>query len=326
MGDAQGVELIASGVGYASLALMWFGLVLGLILRDGRALDHMRPVTLAAMHQSVTACGFSLAVVHALSQLAVPGGPTDLLDVLVPFTHQVHPVGVGFGVIVLELVIAIGVVTALRDRLGYHRWRMLHRFGYLAFSLLALHVVIAGDHRSWWLRGAILIVAAVTVGYGLWTAGWISRLPYLVAALFAAPSRRARRVSIHVDNTRCTRFGFCQHEAPELFELRASGRLKYSATAMAEEVDAAIRAARSCPTRAIVLSRQAVRVVVAEPPSEDSAEGEDETGQDPQSQPGGGTWAGEPAGDRKPEGRHAAADTPGDGTTDDGKAEHAPTA
>ena len=325
MRDAHGAELIASGVGYASLALMWLGLVLGLVLRDGRALDHMRPVTLAAMHQSVTACGFSLAIVHALSQLAVPGGPTSLLDVLIPFTHRVHPVGVGFGVLAVELVIAIGVVTALRDRFGYHRWRMLHRFGYLAFSLLALHVVVVADHRSWWLRGVILVGAAVTVGYGLWTAGWISRLPYVVAAMFAAPSRRARRVSIHVDNTRCTRFGFCQHEAPELFELRASGRLKYSATATADEVDAAIRAARSCPTRAIVLSRQAVRVVVAEPPSEDSAEPSGESGQ-AGDQPSGSHGAGAPASGRNAEGRHAAADAPGDSTTDDGKAEHAPTA
>jgi hypothetical protein len=31
-------------------------------------------------------------------------------------------------------------------------------------------------------------------------------------------------------------------------------------------VDAAIRAARACPTRAIVLSRKAVRVVLGEPP------------------------------------------------------------
>lgn len=316
----QGVQAIAVAVGFASLALLWLGLVLGIVLRDGRALDRVRPATLAAIHHTTMACGLTLGVVHALSWLAVPGGPTRLVDVVVPFTHRTDPVGVALGVAGLELAIAVALSAALRGRLGYHRWRLLHRFGHLAFGLLVVHVLVMGSHtRQWWVSGPIALVAAVTVGVGLWTSGWASRLPHLIAGAFAAPSRRARRVTIHVDASRCTRFGFCQHEAPELFEMRGDGRLRHAWAASAEQVDAAIRAARSCPTRAIILSRQAVRVVVAEPPSEGS--------------PGGQHAARDHEAEEPPRGRRAARETgvpPSAGvtvetTTEDGGSGHAPT-
>ena len=111
----------------------------------------------------------------------------------------------------------------------------------------------------------VATVGVVTIAVGLTTAGWVSRLPDRLADLLSA-DRRRRKVSIQVDTTRCVHFGFCQHEAPDLFEVRDDGRLVHAPTARTEQVDAAIRAARACPTRAILLSRRAVRVVLGEPP------------------------------------------------------------
>lgn len=264
----QAVHLVATAVGFTSLTLLWLGLVLGIVLRDGRALDRIRPSTLAAVHQTVNACGLALVAVHGLTEIVLPGGGTDLVNALIPFTHRSHPVGVGLGVLGAELMIALALSVLLRHRIGYHRWRVVHRFGYLAFALVCAHVVTVGfDRRPVWLLSLLATIAVLTIGLGLATAGWVSRLPQRIAEILAT-RRRGERVAIHVDATRCVHFGFCQHEAPELFEVREDGRLEHAPSASVDQLDAAIRAARACPTRAILLSRQAVRVVLAEPPAE----------------------------------------------------------
>jgi sulfoxide reductase heme-binding subunit YedZ len=262
----QAVHLVATAIGYGALVMLWAGLTLGIVLRDGWAVERIRPATLAALHQTATACGLTLVIVHALTQLAVPDGPTRTVDLVIPFLHHTHPIGVGLGLLALDMMIALGGSVLLRRRLGYHKWRVLHRAGYLAFALLIGHVVVVGAaRRSIVLLAVVAALGIATITVGLFTAGWVSRLPDRVGDLLSA-ERRRRKVSIQVDATRCVHFGFCQHEAPDLFEVREDGRLGHSPTARIDQVDAAIRAARACPTRAIVLSRRAVRVVLGEPP------------------------------------------------------------
>jgi ferredoxin/DMSO/TMAO reductase YedYZ heme-binding membrane subunit len=264
----QAVLLVASAVGFASLTLLWLGLVLGVVLRDGWALERIRPATLAAVHQTVTACGLTLAVTHALTQLAIPDGPTRLIDELIPFVDRRSPFGVGMGVLGIYLLIAVASSVLLRRRLGYHRWRVIHRVGYLGFAVILCHVVTVDPGRqSMWLLAPLVLLGAVTIVVGLGTAGWVTRLPLRISDLLKI-GRRKQRVTIHVDATRCVHFGFCQHEAPDVFQVRDDGRLEHSPMADGDTVDAVIRAARACPTRAILLSRHAGRVVLADPPEE----------------------------------------------------------
>src|SRR5437763_452921 len=66
-----------------------------------------------------------------------------------------------------------------------------------------------------------------------------------------------RQVMVNVDPSRCVRFGFCEHEAPDIFQLRGDGRLTYRPTVPAGQVEQVVQAARVCPARAIMLSRSA---------------------------------------------------------------------
>ena len=67
---------------------------------------------------------------------------------------------------------------------------------------------------------------------------------------------------VNVDPSRCVRFGFCEHEAPEIFQLRGDGRLTYRPAVPGRQLDQVIQAARVCPARAIVLSRAATTMVM----------------------------------------------------------------
>ena len=74
---------------------------------------------------------------------------------------------------------------------------------------------------------------------------------------------RGRQVMVNVDPSRCVRFGFCEHEAPEIFQLRGDGRLTYRPTVPDRQVEQVLQAARVCPARAIVLSRAATTMVMS---------------------------------------------------------------
>ncbi len=257
------VHIVAATVGFFSLGLLWLTVLWGTTLRVGWGLTRVRHQTLYGIHQTMTLVGLTLGLVHAVAQLAVPGGPVHLVDEWLPFTNGRDPLGIGVGVIALELMIALAVSVLIQRRLGYHRWRMLHITAYLAFTLLCAHVLISGSDTG---SVAVRVIVA---------AGWLStlvlrvatthsaaRVPKLVAERVTA-RLRGRQVMVNVDPTRCVRFGFCEHEAPEIFQLRGDGRLTYRPAVPHGQVEQVVQAARVCPARAIVLSRPATTVVMS---------------------------------------------------------------
>src|SRR5690606_4814922 len=77
--------------------------------------------------------------------------------------------------------------------------------------------------------------------------------------------RAMHEITVSVNSQRCVQFGFCEHEAPDVFQLRSDGRLAYRATVSTEEASAVIRAAEVCPARAILLIRVPTSVMTARP-------------------------------------------------------------
>jgi ferredoxin len=60
--------------------------------------------------------------------------------------------------------------------------------------------------------------------------------------------------TVNVDPVRCARFGFCEHEAPDVFQIRREGRLTYRSRVSGEQqIDSVIRALEVCPARAITM-------------------------------------------------------------------------
>ena len=259
----QSVHLVAASVGFLSLFLLWLTAVWGTLLRVGWGLTRVRHQTLYGVHQTLTLVGLTLGIVHALAQLAVPGGPVHLVDEVLPFSNGRDPFGIGVGVISLELLIALAVSVLIQRRLGYHRWRMLHLTAYLALTLLCAHVLISGsDTKSSWVRGVVLAGWLATLVLRVATTHRVAGLPGRVSERVDARVR-GRQVTVNVDPSRCVRFGFCEHEAPEIFQLRGDGRLTYRPTVPDRQVEQVLQAARVCPARAIVLSRAATTMVMS---------------------------------------------------------------
>ena len=289
---------MAATAGFISLLLLWLAACWGVILRIGWASTRMRHATAYGTHQTCALLGLTLGGVHALTQLAVPHGPIGVVDEFIPFLAVKHPLGVGLGVVALELMLAFALSVLMQKKLGFHRWRRLHTLAYLAYAALAAHVILAGSEmKSTWSRA--LVGATTVILVLLWIAGTgiVVRTRHRVSERMSGKARD-RLHTVNVDPTRCVRFGFCEHEAPEVFHLRADGVLTYRPTVAPGGVERVIKAVSACPARAIVLGRQATAVVVPRPGTEPTLPAGQVPGGPPVGPaPGsGGPLAGPPAG------------------------------
>lgn len=258
---SQTVHAVAATVGFASWFLLWCALVLGLAVRNGWAGTRVRHSTLQAAHGTVALLGLALGVVHGGAQLAVPNGIVRLVDEVVPFVNPADPVGVGAGALALELLLAAALSVPVRKRLGHSRWRAVHGLTYGAFVLLTAHVLISGsDVGPTWVWLLVLMGCAVVVVLWVSSTGLVTRAGSRLLTR-AVDRGRARTLAVDVDAGRCQRFGFCAHEAPDVFRLQGNGRLAYRAHVPSDRAERVIRAAEVCPARAIALRRLATTVL-----------------------------------------------------------------
>ncbi|HLL69288.1 MAG TPA: ferric reductase-like transmembrane domain-containing protein [Micromonosporaceae bacterium] len=251
---AESVHLVAATAGFVALGLLWLCVIWGTVLRSGWAESRIKHSTLYMVHMVLALTALTLSVVHALTQMANPVGTVRWIDEVVPFTNPVDPIGIGFGVLGLEIIISLALSVAVQRRLGFNRWRGLHSLAYMAFTLISAHVLISGSD-VWpifvWLP--VVLAWAITMLAGLVRVVGPGRIFGRRLTPESAEPGGGRPLRVEVDPTHCARFGFCEHEAPEVFRLRSDGMLQYRSTVPAAQADAAARAAAACPARAIML-------------------------------------------------------------------------
>jgi ferredoxin/DMSO/TMAO reductase YedYZ heme-binding membrane subunit len=262
---SQTLHAVAATVGFTSWLLLWAAVVLGLVVRNGWSSTRWRHSTMEGAHGTLALLGLTLGLVHGGAQLAVPNGIVRVVDEVVPFVNPYDPVGVGAGVLSLELFLAGALSVLIRKRLGQSRWRAVHTLTYAAFLLLTAHVLISGsDVGPMWLWMSIVAACAIVLLLWLASTRVVGRVRTRLGRLSTARDR-AQTLMIDVDPTRCQRFGFCEHEAPEVFRLQGDGRLAYRTYVPAESVEPVIRAVGVCPARAIALRRLPTTVVTPDP-------------------------------------------------------------
>jgi DMSO/TMAO reductase YedYZ heme-binding membrane subunit/ferredoxin len=252
---AQSVHLVAAGAGFLSYLLLWATVMWGMVLGRGWAMTRFKYANVYATHMTLSILAMTLGWGHAFTQLANPVGTVFLIDEFVPFANGRDPVGIGVGVVATEIMTALLISVPLQRRLGDRRWRALHSLAYASFTLLAGHVVLAGsDVGPLYVKIPVIALWLSTVMLWLGLSAR-TRKAGKAPADGADGGRRRKQAEVQVDPGKCARFGFCEQEAPEVFELRGDGRLGYRPSVPAEQVEAVGRAVKVCPARAITMRR-----------------------------------------------------------------------
>lgn len=225
-------------------------------------------------HQAIRSSHMVLATLtvafgfaHAIVFLLLREQGLSLAGIAIPFGGRFRH---GLGILGLELMIAITLATSLKNYVNYRRWLRFHQLAYPAVAMIVVHSwfgAIANGHLAvTWLGGVTVLTPAITLtALRLTPPNLLIKAGLLSAAPKAAPpqmveaspngvvNRNGRKITVSVDNQRCRRYGICQAESPELFQLLADGRLRYVRDPENGKRAGAQAAARSCPMQAIQL-------------------------------------------------------------------------
>ncbi|MFI5953654.1 4Fe-4S domain-containing protein [Cryptosporangium sp. NPDC051539] len=266
---AAAVHVVAATVGFASTIALWISILLGTALGRSWSLPWIKHTALKNLHMSLAIGGLALGIVHGLAQLAAPGTYVRVIDEVIPFLNPTKPIGVGLGTLCLEMFIAIALSVPVQRKLGHARWRMLHSTAYAAYTVTAAHLVFTGSEVKGWVTWATIASWAIATGFWLLVGPnkYGKRLEDVAVGMAA---KRATTTTVNVNPHVCARFGFCEHEAPDVFKLQSTGRLAYRTTVEPHEVDKVYSAIKICPARAITMSGPGVPFDLTVPPGAES--------------------------------------------------------
>jgi sulfoxide reductase heme-binding subunit YedZ len=226
-------------------------------------------------HQAIRSSHMVLATLtvafgfaHAIVFLLLREQGLDFAGITIPFGGKFRH---GLGILGLEILVAITLATSLKNLVNYRRWLRFHQLAYPAVAMIVVHSwfgAIANGHLAvTWLAGVTVLTPAITLtALRLTPPSLLIKWGLLSAAPKAAPpsmaeaspsgamnQRNGRKITVSVDNQRCRRYGICQAESPDLFQLLADGRLRYVRDPENGKRAGAQAAARSCPMQAIQL-------------------------------------------------------------------------
>jgi ferredoxin/DMSO/TMAO reductase YedYZ heme-binding membrane subunit len=252
-----GIRQMAALAGRLAYLFMCLTLCWGVLTATGwvrRVTGHQ---ALRGGHVMLAAAALCAAGIHALAFLFLDERLLRGFDIIVPFLGGEfrHALGIA----AFDLIAAIAVTAGMHRFFRYRNWLRFHQVAYLAVLLGVVHSWFGAwansDIDVMWLLGITVAMPPLALtALRLCPPAILVRVGLIDGE--TGPAKRLDKTApmrVSVDNQRCHRYGFCQTEAPEVFQLREDGRLQYRQhpdVALNQDVRSA---ARACPMRAIEL-------------------------------------------------------------------------
>ncbi len=157
---------ISRATGVVAMLLFTAVMVLGMATA-GRAGGGALPrAGVLRLHRYVSLLATAFITVHIATAILDTYVNIRLIDVFVPFGAGYSPFWVGLAAIVVDLMLAIGITSALRRHLSEFAWRAVHLSAYALWPMAVLHGwgTGGGDASATWMIAIdIACIAAVTV-------------------------------------------------------------------------------------------------------------------------------------------------------------------
>ncbi len=181
---------MARGTGFVAVIMLTISVALGIVTTmRWSSLRWPRFVT-ATLHKNISLLSVVFLGIHIASTLFDSVSPVHLLNAIVPFTGKYRPLGIGLGVVAIDLLAALVVTSLLRQRIGYRIWRAVHWSAYACWPVAMLHGFESGsDASTGWARLVYITCAALVTAAVAWRVTAALRQPAP-----PAPPTRTREV------------------------------------------------------------------------------------------------------------------------------------
>jgi ferredoxin len=254
----SGVKKMAQISARLAYVLMCATLSWGVLIATGWAQRLTGREGLKNGHMVLATLTVSFGALHAVAfaQLRTPPAEYsafNIIRLLVPFIDG-GLVRHAMGIVGLELMAAIAITASLRHKVFYRKWLRMHQVAYAAVALTVVHSwlgAIANNNLSiLWLAGLTILVPTATLCIARFMP---PEMLMKIGMLEPEPGNPGEgdAMDVSVNNEKCHRYGTCQAEAPDVFQLIEDNRLTYNRRPPEEHFAQARAAARACPMRAI---------------------------------------------------------------------------
>ena len=178
---------MARGTGFVAVMMLTVSVALGVLTTMRWSAPRWPRFVTAALHKNVSLLAVVFLATHIATTLFDPVSPVHLLNAIIPFTGRYRPLGIGLGVVAVDLLGALVITSLLRARIGYRVWRAVHWSAYACWPVAMLHGLESGTDASLpWARAVYVACAALVFA----AAGW--RIATAVAAPASGTPRRAQ--------------------------------------------------------------------------------------------------------------------------------------
>ena len=154
--------------GVASIVLLTVVLVLGLVTSGRRAPHGESATVVIALHRWLSLGMLVFLGTHIATAVAETYVSIDAVSALLPFTSGYETVWVGLGTLAFDILLAVGVTSALRHRLAERTWRGVHLLSYAMWPMALVHGLALGTAAEPLLRGTTIVCGLVGAGAMAW--------------------------------------------------------------------------------------------------------------------------------------------------------------
>lgn len=155
--------------GIVALILLTATMVLGLLTATRLSSRRWPGFATQELHRRVSLISLAFLAGHILASVLDTYVHIGWVAVVVPFTSAYKPLGIGFGAIAVDSLLAVAITSLLRHRIPARTWRSLHWLAYLSWPVAVIHGFAMGtDMRLGWVIGLTLACVAAVAGAGSW--------------------------------------------------------------------------------------------------------------------------------------------------------------
>jgi methionine sulfoxide reductase heme-binding subunit len=153
--------------GIVALILLTATVVLG-ILTAGRVRSRQWPAFAQAdLHKWVSLLALVFLAFHVLTSVLDTYVHLGWASIVVPFSSSYQPFWTGLGTVGVDLMLAVAISSALRQRISARTWRGLHWLAYGSWPVAMAHALGEGtDGTKLWMD-ALAAVCSVAMAWSL---------------------------------------------------------------------------------------------------------------------------------------------------------------
>jgi len=109
--------------GLISLILLSATVVLGIVASVGWTTERWPRFLSQAVHRNLSLFCIALIAIHIVTTVADGYVPISYLDAFIPFLTPYRPLWIGLGALAFDMLLAVGITSGLRRRIGVRAWR-----------------------------------------------------------------------------------------------------------------------------------------------------------------------------------------------------------